>query len=321
MLPKISICIPTYNRATFLKGTLTYALNQTVSDTCEILVVDNASTDDTADVMKAFQDARIRYERNSTNLGMTGNWNRCLELARGEYITIWSDDDIYYPDRIREQAAVLDTHPQVGLVYTAHHICDPTGQPVEEVWPFPKGHIWTGNKELEFLTRRCYLYSPLLRRSNLKVTGMFNTQLKYAHDWEMWLRFALCGNMAYVDKLLMAYRIHPAQESAYVGQRNIVLSKDWCLALESAFAHASPSSGPLQALKQLGYCEVTQFYLWQTWGLILQRHWKGAILSFNGALYALARARWQFVPYTIRDAMQFYRKRRANQLKYVFLTE
>ena len=84
---RVSICIPTYNSATTIGETLNSILSQTYQD-LEILVVDNASEDNTVKVAQEFVDPRIRIYENETNLGGEGNFNRCIALAKGEYIAI-----------------------------------------------------------------------------------------------------------------------------------------------------------------------------------------------------------------------------------------
>src|SRR3990170_1950083 len=89
-LPTVSLCVPTFNRAQALGRTLESLLRQTFTD-FELVVVDNASSDDTTNVVRNFRDPRIRYYRTPTNLGLYPNWNRCLDLARGEYVAVYHD--------------------------------------------------------------------------------------------------------------------------------------------------------------------------------------------------------------------------------------
>src|SRR5262244_3089429 len=83
--PTVSVCIPTYNRAKLLRQAIGSVLEQTFQD-FEIIVYDNASTDDTAAVAESFSEERIRYFRNTRNLGHRENWKRCFRAARGDYI-------------------------------------------------------------------------------------------------------------------------------------------------------------------------------------------------------------------------------------------
>src|SRR5437899_12562971 len=98
MQPSVSICIPTYNGAAHLAPCLESALNQTWTD-FELLIVDDASSDDTVAITEACaaRDRRVRVARNPRNLGLVGNWNRCLELAKGTWIKFLFQDDLLSP--------------------------------------------------------------------------------------------------------------------------------------------------------------------------------------------------------------------------------
>ena len=112
--PRVTVAIPTRNRAGFLREAIESALAQSFAD-IEVLVCDNASADGTGEVVRSFQDPRLRYVRNDQDLGMVGNWNRCIELARGELIANLADDDLMLPDRLARQLAIFDAHPDTAV--------------------------------------------------------------------------------------------------------------------------------------------------------------------------------------------------------------
>ena len=136
--PAVSLCVPTFNRAHALGRTLDSLLQQTFRN-FELLIVDNASSDETAEVVGRFDDPRIRYYRNSRNLGMYPNWNRCLDLSRGEYVAIYHDHDLYDPRIVERAVAILNSHPEVSFVYTGVRTIDRAGRNVrtwaEAWWP------------------------------------------------------------------------------------------------------------------------------------------------------------------------------------------
>jgi glycosyltransferase involved in cell wall biosynthesis len=114
--PKVSVLIPTYNYAHFLDETIQSVLNQTYND-YELIIVDNKSTDDTLEVVdKYLGDRRIHFYQNATNLGLSGNWNKCLEYATGEYIKFLCADDKFHPEMLRKFVSVMDENPTVSLV-------------------------------------------------------------------------------------------------------------------------------------------------------------------------------------------------------------
>ena len=118
--PKVSICIPTYGRADVLQHVIESVLKQTYSD-FEVFISDDASPDNTADVVLGFKDRRIRYNRNDYNLGVRRNWNFIIKKAYGEYILKLDDDDYIHPEFIEKTVSLLDKNPNVASVYTGYY--------------------------------------------------------------------------------------------------------------------------------------------------------------------------------------------------------
>jgi glycosyltransferase involved in cell wall biosynthesis len=122
--------VPAYRAAPFIGATIESVLRQTF-DSWELLVVDDASPDDTYAVAETYtKDERVRLERNQTNLGPAGNWNRVVAMARAEYVKVLCDDDLLYPECLARQAAALDAHPSAGLVGSRRDIVDRDGRVV-----------------------------------------------------------------------------------------------------------------------------------------------------------------------------------------------
>src|SRR5437868_4868847 len=118
--PRVSVCVPTYNRAPLLKNFLSSILNQTFRD-YEVIVADNCSTDDTRAVVAAFTDPRLSYHRHDRNIGPFANMNWLIERARGTYLCIVHDDDLYFPEFLARECALLEAHPGMGMVHCAVH--------------------------------------------------------------------------------------------------------------------------------------------------------------------------------------------------------
>jgi glycosyltransferase involved in cell wall biosynthesis len=137
--PFFSIVMPTRNRCELLRYALQSALNQTFDD-YEIVVVDNFSSDDTANVVKQVGGDRVRYVRTDKVLPMHDNWDFALSQARGEWIGFLCDDDAYYPQLVGEVAGVVRDHPvEVVCWGTSHYFLDsPSGDPAR------KGRVISG---------------------------------------------------------------------------------------------------------------------------------------------------------------------------------
>lgn len=198
--PKVSIGIPTFNRAQTLRKTIEAVLSQTFSD-LELVICDDASTDETAEVVASYEDHRIRYIRNRKNLGLYQNINRCIELSRGEYVAVYHDHDDYLPTIVEESVKVLDAHPNVGFVHTAIRSKNSHSEIVYtfvEDWPV----VMAGRTFAEKIMHRWD--SPIcgavamVRRSLCDQVGYFDALLGASADIDMWVQLALLSDVGYV---------------------------------------------------------------------------------------------------------------------------
>lgn len=117
--PKYSIVIPTYRRVSTLKDTLESAVNQDFNGGYDIIVCDNdpERNDETEKFILSFEDDRLLYYKNTMNIGMTGNWNRCIELCDGEYVVMIHDDDILLPNFLSQSDKVIREVKSVKILY------------------------------------------------------------------------------------------------------------------------------------------------------------------------------------------------------------
>ena len=115
--PKVSVCIPTFNGASYVGATIDSVLKQNFQD-FEIVIVDNCSTDHTEAIVKEhlLLSEKIIFYKNEQNIGMAENFNKCLEYARGEYIKYLCADDLLLPGCLEQMVNGLDAHPEVSLV-------------------------------------------------------------------------------------------------------------------------------------------------------------------------------------------------------------
>lgn len=205
-MPKVSVIIPTHNRALSLCRAVDSVLNQTFQD-FEIVIVDDGSTDRTAVYALGGGDPRIRYHRHQTNRGEAASRNSGLRLARGDYIAFIDDDDEWLPEKLAEQVAVLDAAPaQVGLVYTGYTRIDLTnGRPLGTALPQARGQM------LGPLCARNCVGGPsvvLVRRACFERVGEFDEALPFGVDYDMWIRVAREYLFDYVRAPLVRYALH-----------------------------------------------------------------------------------------------------------------
>ena len=217
--PLVSVCIPTYNAEKTVVSTVQSILNQTYQN-LEIIIVDNASTDNTLALLQNFNDPRIKIYKNNKNIGAEKNWSRCIELASGEYIAIFHADDLYMPDMVEKQVQVFQDNPSIGAVFTMANRINDRGEVMgEHKLPVKL----KGRKTYYFLEIFCsllkngnFLMCPgaMVRSGIYKELAPFDDELfGTSADLDMWLRILERHPIAILNEKLMCYRISNAQWS------------------------------------------------------------------------------------------------------------
>lgn len=228
--PLISVVIPAYNHERFVGEAVESVLNQSCSD-LELIVVDDGSTDKTAEVIQGYTDHRLHYYHQE-NQDAYNTINRGISLACGQYISILNSDDVYETDRIEKLTALLETQNCVCTFSDVIPVSD-DGEHFSD--PAFGWNVWH-KKNRDFYFRTGDLYTAFLKgnfmvtTSNLFMTaeaaeavGTFSA-LRYLHDYDfifrMLSRFA--GQVCYADdQKLLRYRIHAGNtlgEAAIVGR-------------------------------------------------------------------------------------------------------
>ncbi len=206
----VSICIPVFNGENTIRDTLLSAINQTYEN-IEIVVVDNCSEDNTVNIVQANMSGHIRLYQNSENLGMVGNWNKCLEYAKGEYITILCADDLLNRDCIEKKVNIMRENKDVVMVFSASEIINENGTSLMKRRIFNNNKIMEGKKiSLRSYREKNLFGEPsnvLFRKSALNETGGFDASMYYSADWDMWLKIANTGKVGYISEVLMKYRV------------------------------------------------------------------------------------------------------------------
>jgi glycosyltransferase involved in cell wall biosynthesis len=197
---KVSVIIPTYNRRQYIQNAIDSVLNQTYRDR-EIIVIDDASTDGTADwIAQTYPD--IHLIRLSQNCGAAGARNQGLSNATGEFVAFLDSDDRWSPDYLEKQVESLQSHTNAVIsVCPCLNIVDSDIQYVSENKP------WHGDRK----PIRQMLVKPLIitmsvvaiRRATLATAGYLNESLKIAHDREWYLRLLYDGDLAWIPDTLV----------------------------------------------------------------------------------------------------------------------
>ena len=220
---KVSICIPTYNRADYLQYAIASVEQQTYND-WELIVCDDGSTDNTAEIMNSKgSDTRIRYIRHPQNIGRSRNMRSGFDAAVGDYFIKFDDDDALTPEFLAKTVAVLDSHPEVDFVCSDHWVINAKGEK-DEAATKENSAKW-GKDKLEaaiitdliretFIKQSLQVGSTLFRRSCLQQVDYMRPQADGCEDFDLLVRLALAGYQGYfLPELLMEYRFHGGQTS------------------------------------------------------------------------------------------------------------
>jgi glycosyltransferase involved in cell wall biosynthesis len=213
----VSIGVPVHNGERFLEQCLRSVLAQTYRN-IEVIVCDNASTDDTPRIVKRFRDDRIRYERSPVNIGVFPNWNRCLEMANGEFVAIYHADDVYEPEIVGEEVRFLEEHPEVGAVFARGWRIDEEDRILDELAlpePFRDGKVISFETLLRgMILHFNFLVCPtFMGRSSILGKGLRFQPDRFgsASDAGMWFAIAEHAPIGVIDRPLIRYRIHGQQ--------------------------------------------------------------------------------------------------------------
>jgi len=224
--PLVSVCIPVRNCESFIEEAIQSVLTGNFQD-FEIVVVDNASTDQTIAVVSAIGDPRIRILRNETNVGACRNFNISMEEARGKYIKMLGADDILYKDCLAVQVPLLeeDKENAIAVVCCRRDVIDASGKVML------RGHGWPSKSKAVRLSGRSAIkqtvrtgrnllgepHTVLFRRIDALKLGGFDMELckttPFCIDWDLWCRLLQLGDLYVCEKTLVAYRVNVGSES------------------------------------------------------------------------------------------------------------
>jgi glycosyltransferase involved in cell wall biosynthesis len=205
-MPKVSVIIPTFNRAEFLHSAITSVLNQTFQD-FEILVIDDASEDQTQEVVNRFHDTRITYLHHEANRGEACARNSGIVNSKGEFIAFLDDDDSWLPDKLNLQVNMLNgSNAKIGLIYSGFRVIDGKSKMIlSDRIPDKRGEVY------ENILYGNFVGTPstvILRRDCINKVGLFDRNIAYGLDHDLWIRIAKCYHFDCIRSSLVLYHRH-----------------------------------------------------------------------------------------------------------------
>ena len=211
--PRWSVIVPVHDCAPFLADALTGVLEQLPEDDCEVVVLDDDSTDDPARVVEQVGRDRVRFVANPSRLGASATFNRGLELARGDLVHLLHGDDMVLPGFYSTMAAALDSTAALAAICRVEDV-DIDSAPLYRTRSYRRGTgVWTDALDALAVSNRVRAPGIVVRRSAYELVGGFRTDLPHAADWDMWTRLAAHGPVAFVDEVLARYRRHPGSDT------------------------------------------------------------------------------------------------------------
>lgn len=221
-MAKVTVCIPTYNRAEILPYAVNSVLNQTYGD-FELIICDDASPDHTPQVVAQWDDPRIRYLRHPQNIQRSRNMRSGYEAATGEYFIKFDDDDALTPEFLAKTVAVLDSQPTVDFVCTDHWVINSRNQ--RDLAATQANSAKWGKDRLAlgiipnlvtetFEHQSLQVGSTLFRRTSLAAVDFMRFEADGCEDFDLLVRLAIAGHRGYfIPEPLMEYRFHGGQTS------------------------------------------------------------------------------------------------------------
>jgi glycosyltransferase involved in cell wall biosynthesis len=205
----VSILMPTYNRAAYLGAAIESVQQQTYS-AWELCIVDDGSTDDTSRILQRYaSDRRIRLDA-QPNSGQAAARNRALRGSSGRYVCFLDSDNLWLPGKLEQQVAIMESSPNVGVVYGETDMIDGMGRPL----PPSRMQRYSGKITEPLLTENFVTFNTsMVRRELLDLVGGQDAKYRRAPDYDLWLRLSLLCDFHYEPVVWAQYRVMDDQMS------------------------------------------------------------------------------------------------------------
>lgn len=228
MPPVVSILMPVYKTASYLREAMDSVLSQTFTD-FELIILNDCSPDNADEILDTYTDPRIVRYKGEKNVGLSNILNVGIGMARGEYIARMDSDDLSTPDRLQVQLDYLEAHPEVDLVSAGMQLFG------------AKDEVWIREQNPEKVKIEALFHSPILhassmwRRMRFEENGLrFRQEMVPSEDYDLWTRAMVKGlKLVNLRQVLYKYRIHPAQATTradLTAEKDRIVQQNYLLA-------------------------------------------------------------------------------------------
>lgn len=208
-MPKVSVLMPVYNAAPYLRQSIESILAQDFDD-FEFIIINDGSKDKSLEIIKSYNDSRIRLYSNESNLGVIGALNLGLNLSNSEYIIRMDADDISKKERFGIQVKFMDSHPLVVAAGCSAEVIDSHGKSLKRIWKYPE----TNDDIRAHLFFHSGIIHPtaILRNHIFKEHKLsFDKNYLHAEDYHLWWQLSNYGELRNISQPLLKYRRHSNQ--------------------------------------------------------------------------------------------------------------
>jgi glycosyltransferase involved in cell wall biosynthesis len=292
-MASVDVVVPCYQYGRFLRECVSSVLTQGAGEV-RVLIIDNASTDDTADVARqlAAEDKRVQVVVNPRNIGATRSYNMGVEWASAEYFLLLDADDLLAPGCLARALAIMEAHPELSFTYGFEALLFPDGTIHE---PKTAAHdtqwqIVSGQEFVEHLCRtpRNHVGAPtVLRRTTAqKRAGFYRPELPYSDDMEMWLRLAMHGSVGGTATVQGIRRVHASQMSSIYRNSMVRDFGEREAAMVSFFSNEGRESPQSEQLVSLAKRRLGEHAYWSAASHLCRGYFKESLHLFK---YAITR--------------------------------
>lgn len=281
--PLVSVVIPTYNRASVICRTIDNVLEQTYPNV-EVIIVDDGSTDDTEEKLRAYAN-RIRIIR-QPNAGPSAARNRGIEAARGEFIALQDSDDLWVPQKLTRQVALLQTAGELATCCFCNALLRHTDgreqTAFEEAWLFPpcSEGVWTNVRDVLATRFVFFCQTALIRREVLERIGGFDETLKFHEDYELPLRLALEGPWVFIGDPLTVWNQGSPESWSQKALREEIEMRRCEIRMREGILSGIEGRQDLHHFKRLLRWELRRnYFVLRAAELERGRHWCGRLVA------------------------------------------